>query len=93
MLSEKYVHYSDMMLTALNYMVNGWDKLMRYREDGRYTIDNMLAERAIRPFVVSRKGSMFFSSEEGVQVDMIFHTIIEAAKMYGLEVKGYLARI
>lgn len=50
MLADKHAHYSNMMLTALNYIVNGWNELVRYREDGRYTIDNMLAERTLRPF-------------------------------------------
>jgi transposase len=43
MLADKHAHYSDMMLDALNYMMNGWDDLIQYRNDGRYTIDNMLA--------------------------------------------------
>jgi len=29
------------MVTALNYMLNGWDELLNYRNDGRYTIDNV----------------------------------------------------
>ena len=79
MLADKHAHCSGMMLIALNYMVNGWDELLRYREGGRYTIDN-LTERAIRPFVVSCKGSMFFSSEDGVQVAMIFTLSIETVR-------------
>ena len=39
-------------------MCNGWADLCNYRNDGHYTIDNMVAERAIRPFTVKRKGSM-----------------------------------
>lgn len=93
MLADKHAHYSDMMLGALNYMMNGWDDLIRYRNDGRYTIDNMLAERAIRPFTVSRNGSLHFSSEDGVETAMIYHTVIETAKMCGLEVKAYLTRL
>ena len=43
------------MIQALNYMLNSWDDLQTYRKDGRYTIDNLPAERAIRPFTVSRR--------------------------------------
>ena len=50
-------------------MCNGWADLCNYRNDGHYTIDNMVAERAIRPFTVKRKGSMFFSSEKGVKMN------------------------
>lgn len=90
MLADKHAHYSEMMLNALNYMVNGWDGLDRYRTDGHYTIDNMYAERAIRPFTVSRKNSLHFSSEDGVQVAMIFHTVIETAKIVQVESRSSL---
>lgn len=30
---------------------------------------------------------------EALQLAMVFHTIIETAKMYALEVKGYLTRV
>ena len=56
-LRQKGKKYSDLMGQALNYMLNGWDELQTYRKDGRYTIDNLPAERAIRPFTVSRKRS------------------------------------
>lgn len=87
---DKRCHYGKMMETALAYMLNGWDDLLKYRHRGDYTIDNMVAERAIRPFTVSRKNSLHFSSEEGVDVAMTFYTIIEIAKMYLSDIKGYL---
>lgn len=51
--SNRY-HYSDMMRKALVYVISNWKDLIKYRDDGRFTIDNMLAERAIRPFTVKR---------------------------------------
>ena len=51
------------------------------------------AERAIRPFTVSRKNSLQYSSEEGVEMAMTYLTIIETAKMWGLQVKEYLAYV
>lgn len=105
-LHQKGKKYSDLMVTALNYMLNGWDELQTYRKDGRYTIDNLPAERAIRPFTVSkkrstfgrlllkgRKNSLHYSSEEGVEMAMTYLTIIETAKMWGLQVKEYLAYV
>ena len=74
-------------------MLNGWNDLQTYRKDGRYTIDNFPAERAIRPFTVGRKNSLHYSSEEGVGVAMTYLTIIETAKMWGLQVKDYLAYV
>ena len=82
-----------MMETALTYMLNVWDDLLKYRHRGDYTVDNMVAERAIRPFTVSRKNSLHFSSEESVDVAMTFYTIIETAKIYLSDIKGYLIHV
>ena len=92
-LRQKGKKYSDLMLQALNYMLNSWDELLTYRKDGRYTIDNLPAERAIRPFTVGRKNSLHYSSEDGVEMAMTYLTIIETAKMWGLQVKEYLTYV
>ena len=92
-LSRKGKKYSALMVQALNYMLNGWDDLQTYRKDGRYTIDNLPAERAIRPFTVGRKNSLHYSSEEGIEMAMTYLTIIETAKMWGLQVKEYLTYV
>ena len=92
-LHQKGKKYSDLMIQALNYMLNSWDDLQTYRKDGRYTIDNLPAERAIRPFTVSRKNSLHYSSEEGVEMAMTYLTIIETTKMWGLQVKEYLTYV
>ena len=93
LLNQKKPRYGEMMRTALNYMCNGGDELCNYRNDGHYTIDNMVAERAIRPFTVKRKGSMFYSSEKGIENAMIFHTLIETCKQSGIMVKDYLTYV
>jgi transposase len=49
--------------TALNYLHNEWNKLVRYLDDGRLEIDNNLAENAIRPFVVGRNYPQFVVME------------------------------
>lgn len=57
---------SDLMRTALNYLHKFWNQLFAYRKDGEYTIDNLAAERAIRPLTVQRKNSLFFCSTKGL---------------------------
>jgi len=90
LLNDPHSHLSDMMEKALKYMLNNWDGLLRYRNDGRYTIDNMPAERAIRPFTVNRNNTKFFSSEEGVKVAATLFTIVETARQSGVNVRDYL---
>lgn len=52
--NRKRLHYGDSMNKALHSMLNGGSELQNYRTDGRYTIDNMIAERVIRTFTVNR---------------------------------------
>ena len=92
LLRTKGDKYSGLMVTALNYMLNGWDELLNYRNDGRYTIDNMEAERTVRPITRVRKASLHYSSEEGLQMALAYMTIIETAKRLGHEVKDFLVR-
>ncbi len=92
LLRKKGSKYSALMLKALNYMLNGWNELLNYRNDGRYTIDNLPAERAIRPVTVARKNSLHYSSEEGLQVALTYMTVIETVKMLGMDAKDFLVR-
>ena len=84
--------YSDLMVTALNYMLNGRDEQLNYRNEGRNTIDNLEAERTVRPITRVRKASLHYSSEEGLQMALDYMTIIESAKRLGYEVKDFLVR-
>ena len=56
-LDHKKKHYSKMTQEAMKYMKNGWKDLIRYRDDGNYDIDNLVAEWAIRPFTLHRKNA------------------------------------
>jgi len=75
---------------ALHYLNNEWDKLIRYTNDGRYLMDNNLAENAIRPFVIGRKNWLFSQSVKGVKSSANFYSLIETAKANGLESYAYL---
>ncbi len=75
---------------ALHYLNNEWDKLVRYTQDGRYLMDNNLAENAIRPFVIGRKNWLFSKSVKGVKASANLYSLIETAKANGLEPYAYL---
>lgn len=81
------------MSKALVYVTSNWNALVKYRNDGSLTIDNMSAERAIRPFTVERKNSLFFSSEDGIGSALKYHTLIETCKNVGLNAKEYFAYV
>ena len=67
--------------------------IIQNNNDGHYTIDNMLAERAVRPFTVKRKNSLFFSSEDGIKSALKYHTLIDTCKNVGLNVKEYFTYV
>ena len=90
-LDHKKKHYSKMTQDAMKYMMNGWKELIRYRDDGNYDIDNLVAERAIRPFTVHRKNAQSFGSEEGVVETCLFFTLCETCKNFSVNFKEYVA--
>ena len=79
----------DLMQKALNYLKSFWDQLFLYIKDGRYCIDNSLAERTLRPMTVERKNSLTFGSHAGAKVSVIYHTFIENCKMCGVSTLEY----
>jgi len=54
---DENAHLGDMMQKTLRYLNKFWKQLFTYRKDGRYGIDNNIAERNIRPLTVERKRS------------------------------------
>ena len=66
---------SPLQRKALNYLHKYWKQLFSYRNDGEYTIDNMAAERAIRPMTVQRKNSLFFGCTQGFLRSAIYRNL------------------
>jgi len=85
---------SDSLISvALVYMKNQWPKLTRYCEDGKIPISNILAENAIRPFVIGRKNWLFADTPKGAHASGIFYSLIETAKANEIEPYSYLRTI
>ena len=75
---------------AITYMLNQWSKLIVYCTNGELRISNILAENAIRPFVVGRKAWLFADSSQGAKASAVCYSIVETAKLNGLEPYEYL---
>lgn len=78
---------------AMTYLSNQWDKLMIYCSNGELNISNILAENAIRPFVMGRKAWLFSDTPKGAQASAIHYSLIETAKANGLEPYAYLTQV
>ena len=83
---------SPLLRRALNYLHKFWKQLFAYRNDGEYAIDNMAAERAIRPMTVQRKNSLFFGSTKGAIRSAIYNTFIETCKQAKISFQQFFCR-
>lgn len=75
---------------AIQYMSKRWSKLMRFLEDPIIPLDNNAAERGLRGPVVGRKNHYGSKSRRGTEVAAIFYSLLETAKLVGVEPAAYL---
>ncbi len=78
---------------AINYGFNRWASFTLFLEDGRIAIDNNAAERAMRPIGIGRKNWLFAGSDTGGETLASAMTIIETAKICGLDPQAYLTDV
>jgi transposase len=78
---------------AFNYALNRWEALTCFALDGRLSIDNNLSERLLRGVAITRKNFMFVGSDRGGDRAAMFYTLIETAKLNGLDPEAYIAAI
>ena len=74
---------------AIGYARNQWSALLRYTEDGRLSISNNAAERALRPFALGRKNWLFFQREGGGRTAATLMSLLMTAKAAGIHPRDY----
>ncbi len=75
---------------AIGYSLVRWKALTRYVDDGRLEIDNNAAERALRGVSLGRKNYLFMGSDAGGERAAAFYSLVETAKLNGLDPEDYL---
>jgi len=75
---------------AAAYVVANWDRLIRFLQDARIPLDNNATERGIRGPVVGRKNHYGSKSRRGTEVAATFYTLLETAKLAGIDPAKYL---
>jgi transposase len=75
---------------AVKYMSNLWPGLTRFLSDARVPLDNNATERALRGLVVGRKNHYGSRSRRGTEVAALFYSLLETAKLCGVNPKRYL---
>ncbi|HZE04518.1 MAG TPA: IS66 family transposase [Solirubrobacteraceae bacterium] len=75
---------------AIAYMLELWPGLTVFLDDPRVPLDNNQAERVLRGLVVGRKNHYGSRSKRGVEVAALFYTLLESAKLAGVDPHAYL---
>src|SRR5438128_3744869 len=78
---------------AIRYARSRWTALTRYLGDGTLEISNNAAERAIRPLALGRKNYLFAGSDAGGERAAAVYTLVESAKLNGLDPEAYLREV
>jgi transposase len=78
---------------AFRYGISRQEAFSLFLTDGRVAIDNNPAERALRPIGIGRKNWLFAGADTGAETLSRAMTIIETAKLNGLDPLAYLADI
>ena len=75
---------------AIHYTHGNWARLTRFLHDPNIPLDNNRTERGIRGPVVGRKNHYGSKSARGTEIAAIFYSLIETAKLNGVEPARYL---
>jgi transposase len=75
---------------AATYTLNNWERLTRFVDDARIPLDNNATERGIRGPVVGRRNHFGSKSKRGTEVAALFYTLMETAKLSGVNPSAYL---
>lgn len=78
---------------AIGYSLTRWKALTRYVDDGRIEIDNNAAERALRGVALGRGNYLFMGSDAGGDRAAAIYSLVETAKLNGLDPQAYLREV
>ena len=78
------------LAAAIRYAITRLKRLRPYLDHGILEIDNNTAERAMRGVAIGRKNWLFAGSEGGGKAAAIAYTLIETAKLNGVDPQAWL---
>jgi len=78
---------------AFRYTIKRRDALARFTTDARLEIDNNIAENALRAIAIGRKNYLFAGSDTGGERAAAIYTIVQTAKLNGVNPEVYLREV
>ena len=78
---------------AIDYMLKRWPAFTGFLDDGRICLSNNAAERALRGIAIGRRAWLFAGSDRGGERAAAMFTLIESAKLNGVDPQAWLADV
>ena len=78
---------------AIRYAITRMSKMRDYLDHGGLELDNNTAERSMRCVALGRKNYLFVGSEDGGKAAAIAYTLIETAKLNGVDPQAWLTYV
>lgn len=90
---EQRVLVSTTIGSAVRYTLKNWDRLTVFLRDPLVWLDNNATERGIRGPVIGRRNHFGSKSHRGTEVAAILYTLVESAKVAGVDPVTYLVEV
>ncbi|EKP3413182.1 transposase [Escherichia coli] len=78
---------------AFSYVLNQWEALCYYSDDGLAEADNNTAERALRAVCLGKKNYMFFGNDHVGERGALLYGLIGNCRLNGIDPEAYLRHI
>ena len=78
---------------AIRYAITRMKKMRSYLDHGALELDNNSAERSVRCVALGRKNYLFMGSESGGKSAAIAYTLIQTAKLNGVDPQAWLTDV
>lgn len=78
---------------AVRYAYALYPRMARYVTDGRYRIDNNLAENAVRPLALGRKNYLFCRNHQAAYHTAVVYSLLGTCRLWGLDPVRWLTDV
>lgn len=75
---------------AMGYICGLIPYLKNYTKDAFASLDNNVAERAVRPLAIGRKNWLFFGSSDGGEAGAVLFSLVQTCRGLGINPREYL---
>ena len=91
-MKDKYIKAipKSLICEALVFIIERWEKLFFYTENGMLNIDNNPVENSIRPVALGRNNYLFAGSLKAAKRSGMLYSLLDTCKMHGIEPYGWL---